>query len=361
MSGFLIKISLNQSNIKNMETLQKTKTPQLLDLVETEKAIDLVKTKFSSLLSDQLGLFRVVAPLIVAEETGINDDLNGIERPVNVSIRNMPECKVSIVQSLAKWKRYRLSQLGVGPGSGIITDMKALRPDEELGPIHSVFVDQWDWEKVITREERQLHYLKDTVRKIYRALKETEEAVAAAYPEITPVLPPGIKFIHSEDLLVKYPELTPRQRETVAAREYGAFFLIGIGGELPGGAIHDGRAPDYDDWSSPTHSNYKGLNGDIIVWNPVTEAALELSSMGIRVDESALLTQLTIRNCLERKNLLFHRLLLSGKLPLTMGGGIGQSRVCMFLLRKKHVGQVQASVWPDIMAQEMENEGSGLI
>jgi aspartate--ammonia ligase len=344
-----------------METLHETKTPQLLDLIETEKAIDLVKTKFSSSLSEQLGLFRVVAPLIVAEDTGINDDLNGIERPVQVIIRDMPNCKVSIVQSLAKWKRYRLSQLGVSPGTGIITDMKALRPDENLGPLHSVFVDQWDWEKVITRDQRQLHYLKDTVRKIYNALKETEEVVSAAYPEISPVLPAEIKFIHSEDLLAKYPELSPRQRETIAAREYGALFLIGIGGELPGGSVHDGRAPDYDDWSSSTHSNYKGLNGDIIVWNPVTETALELSSMGIRVDESALLEQLAIRNCLERKELLFHKLLLSGKLPLTMGGGIGQSRVCMFLLRKKHVGQVQASVWPDEMLEEMDMDGSGLI
>jgi aspartate--ammonia ligase len=344
-----------------MESTQKVQTLELLDQLETERAIELVRTTFSTLLCEQLNLLKVVAPLIVTEDTGINDDLNGIERPVNIAIRDMPSCKVSVVQSLAKWKRYRLSQLGIKPGTGIITDMKALRPDEELGPLHSVFVDQWDWEKVITREQRQLHYLKDTVRRIYQALVETEEAVSERYPEIKPILPPEIRFIHSEDLLVKYPELTPKQRETQTAREYGAFFLIGIGGTLPGGLIHDGRAPDYDDWSSPTYDNYKGLNGDIIVWNPMTEAAFEISSMGIRVDEGALLTQLAIRNCLERKGLMFHRLLLSGKLPLTMGGGIGQSRVCMFMLRKKHVGQVQASVWPEEMRDILEKEGNGLI
>jgi aspartate--ammonia ligase len=273
----------------------------------------------------------------------------------------MPSQKVSVVQSLAKWKRYRLSQLGVKPGEGIITDMKALRPDEDMGPLHSVFVDQWDWEKVITKEQRQLNFLKDSIKRIYQALKDTEKVICEKYPEIDPVLPPEITFIHSEDLLVKYPGLTPKQRENEAAREYGALFLIGIGGELPGGTVHDGRAPDYDDWSTATSDQYKGLNGDIILWNPVAEAALEISSMGIRVDEGALLVQLEKRNCLDRKELLFHRLLLSGKLPLTMGGGIGQSRVCMFLLRKKHVGQVQASVWPDKMRDFLKKEEINLI
>ena len=345
-----------------METIEKTKkVVSVADKLETEKAIDLVKTRFSSLLCEQLQLFRVVAPLVVAEDTGINDDLNGIERPVSLSIRDMPSHKVSVVQSLAKWKRYRLGQLGVEPGEGILTDMKALRPDESLGPLHSVFVDQWDWEKVITREQRQLPFLFDTVKRIYRALKETERAVCERYSDIEPALPADIKFIHSEDLLLKYPELTPRQRETEAAREYGAIFLIGIGGVLPGGTIHDGRAPDYDDWSTQTEPGYRGLNGDIIVWNPVTGSAFEISSMGIRVDESALLKQLEIRNCLERKELMFHKLLLEGRLPLTMGGGIGQSRVCMFMLRKKHIGQVQASVWPEDILKEFAGEDPGLI
>lgn len=344
-----------------METTQKKRISQLLDQLETEKAIDLVKTTFSGLLSDQLRLFRVVAPLIVKEDTGINDDLNGIERPVSLQIRDMPSHRVSVVQSLAKWKRYRLGQLGVDPGEGIITDMKALRPDEVMGSIHSVFVDQWDWEKVITRDQRNLHYLKDTVKSIYKALKETERVLSEKYPLIEPILPDEIKFIHSEDLLLRYPELTPKQRENEVAREYGAFFLIGIGGELPGGSVHDGRAPDYDDWSTPTGQMYKGLNGDIIVWNPVTRSAFELSSMGIRVDESALFLQLEKRNCLERKELLFHKLLLSGQLPLTMGGGIGQSRLCMFLLRKHHIGQVQASVWPDEIYSELKEADIELI
>lgn len=346
-----------------METTEEMKKQAsiLIDQFETEKAIDLVKTSFTAHLCAQLHLFKVAAPIIVAEDTGINDDLNGIERPVIVSVRDMPSRKVSVVQSLAKWKRYRLGQLGVSPGEGILTDMKALRPDEDLSNIHSVFVDQWDWEVVINREQRHLSILKQTVKKIYGALKKTEETVCARYPEIEPVLPPEIKFIHSGDLLLRYPELTPRQRETEAAREYGAFFLIGIGGELPGGSIHDGRAPDYDDWSTDTGNGHRGLNGDIIFWNPVTESAFEISSMGIRVDESALMTQLEIRNCLERKELLFHKLLLAGKLPQTMGGGIGQSRVCMFMLRKKHIGQVQASVWPEEIIRKSADLGIDLI
>ncbi len=344
-----------------METVQQQESIRLKDGIETERAIDLVKTKFSQILCEELNLTRVVAPLIVAEDTGINDDLNGIERPVEMKLRDMPATKVSVVQSLAKWKRYRLAQLGAEPGEGILTDMKALRPDEDMGPMHSVFVDQWDWEKVIAREQRHLHCLKDAVKRIYRALTATEKAVAERYPELTPTLPPEIRFIHAEDLCLKYPELTPKQRETEAAREYGAYFLTGIGGDLPGGSVHDGRAPDYDDWSTPTGQHYRGLNGDIIVWNPATESAFEISSMGIRVDESALLFQLEKRNCLERKELMFHSLLLGGKLPQTMGGGIGQSRVCMFMLKKKHIGQVQASVWPEQMLGELEKDSIRLI
>ncbi len=344
-----------------MEITQKATVLQSLGQLETEKAIDLIKTTFSTLLSEQLNLFKAVAPLIVAEDTGINDDLNGIERPVKINVKDMPSKNISVVQSLAKWKRYRLAQLGVEAGEGIITDMKALRPDEVMGPLHSVSVDQWDWEKVITKEQRQLPYLKDTVRRIYHAMKMTEQAVCEKYAGTEPLLPPEIKFIHSEDLFLKYPELTPKQRENEAAREYGAVFLIGIGGELPGGTIHDGRAPDYDDWSTVSTGSYKGLNGDILLWNPVTGAAFEISSMGIRVDEGALLLQLEKRNCPERKELMFHRMLLSGQLPLTMGGGIGQSRLCMFLLRKAHIGQVQASVWPDQMIDDLKSRENGLI
>ncbi len=344
-----------------METLQQQQSIRLTGGIETEKAIDLVKTTFSDSLCRELNLTRVVAPLIVAEDTGINDDLNGIERPVQINIKDMQSKRISVVQSLAKWKRYRLAQLGAETGEGILTDMKALRPDEDLGPLHSVYVDQWDWEKVIAREQRHLLCLKDTVKRIYRALVATEKAVAERYPEITPVLPPEITFIHAEDLYLKYPELTPRERETEAAREHGAFFLTGIGGDLPGGNIHDGRAPDYDDWSTPTGQHYRGLNGDIIVWNQVTGSAFEISSMGIRVDESALVYQLEKRNCLERRELMFHRMLLGGKLPQTMGGGIGQSRVCMFMLRKRHIGQVQASVWPETMTEELKKESIDLI
>ncbi len=333
----------------------------MLGQLETEKGIDLVKSTFSSLLCEQLNLFKAVAPMIVAEDTGINDDLNGIERPVKINLKDMPSQNISVVQSLAKWKRYRLARLGVEPGEGIITDMKALRPDEDLGPIHSVFVDQWDWEKVITSDQRQLTYLKDTVRRIYCCMKKTEKAVCERYPSIEPVLPPAIKFIHSEDLFLQYPELTPKQRENEAAREYGAIFLIGIGGELPGGSIHDGRAPDYDDWSTPSVENYRGLNGDILVWNPITNAAFEISSMGIRVNPSALILQLEKRNCLERKELLFHHMLMSGQLPQTMGGGIGQSRMCMFMLRKEHIGQVQASIWPAPMLDDLRNSDIELI
>lgn len=344
-----------------MDSTQKAATTQMLGQLETEKGIDLVKSTFSSLLCEQLNLFKAVAPMIVAEDTGINDDLNGIERPVKINLKDMPSQNISVVQSLAKWKRYRLARLGVEPGEGIITDMKALRPDEDLGPIHSVFVDQWDWEKVITSDQRQLTYLKDTVRRIYCCMKKTEKAVCERYPSIEPVLPPAIKFIHSEDLFLQYPELTPKQRENEAAREYGAIFLIGIGGELPGGSIHDGRAPDYDDWSTPSVENYRGLNGDILVWNPITNAAFEISSMGIRVNPSALILQLEKRNCLERKELLFHHMLMSGQLPQTMGGGIGQSRMCMFMLRKEHIGQVQASIWPAPMLDDLRNSDIELI
>jgi aspartate--ammonia ligase len=250
-----------------------------------------------------------------------------------------------------------LADLEVEPGFGIYTDMNAIRPDEELTNIHSLYVDQWDWERVITPEERNLDFLKKTVTKIYSAVVRTENLVHDYYPEITPELPDSITFFHSEDLAEKYPELTPRERETVIAKEYGAVFVIGIGGELPTGEIHDGRAPDYDDWSSLNDDGYFGLNGDIILWNPALNSAFEISSMGIRVNREAMLRQLETKGCQERSKLLFHSLLLNNQLPLSIGGGIGQSRLCMFFLKKMHIGEVQSAIWPDeIMQRHALNE-----
>lgn len=318
---------------------------------EQEQAIKQIKQKFQEELSQALNLKRVTAPLFVLSGTGINDNLNGTERPVSFEIPAIGGRKAEIVHSLAKWKRMKLGAYGIAPGRGLYTDMNAIRADEELDNLHSLYVDQWDWEQTITKANRNLEFLKETVCKIYQALLNTEAAVARAYPQISPVLPGQITFIHTEDLQARYPELSPKERENKAAREHGAVFLIGIGGELADGKIHDGRSPDYDDWSTPTADGHKGLNGDIIVWNPVLESAFELSSMGIRVDKEALLLQLAIRGCEERKELLFHKSLLEDKLPLSIGGGVGQSRLCMFLLRCAHIGEVQVSIWPDEMVE----------
>lgn len=335
----------------------KTKTQQLSTQLATEEAIHVVKSVFEKELKDQLSLTRVSAPTVVLQGTGINDDLNGIERPVSFPIKDMQEQKAEVVQSLAKWKRLRLKEYGLEPGFGIITDMKALRPDEDLGPIHSISVDQWDWEKVIHPEQRQLEFLKQQVSKIYVTILTTEAAIAAEYPILTPTLPSEITFLHAEDLLKQYPHLSPKQREDRAAKEFGAVFLIGIGGELEGGDPHDGRAPDYDDWSTATSFSTKGLNGDILVWNPVLKKAFELSSMGIRVDAAVLEHQLKVSQAEDRKDLSYHRELLKGNLPQTIGGGIGQSRLCMFFLKKRHIAEVQASIWPDAMKQEMAGAG----
>ncbi|MCD4770062.1 MAG: aspartate--ammonia ligase [Bacteroidales bacterium] len=327
------------------------------DLLKTEEAITLVKETFSLELSRQLRLIKVSSPIAVMDGTGINDDLNGVERPVIFPVKGLQDRKAVIVQSLAKWKRIRLKELGMEQGEGIITDMKALRPDEDFSRIHSIYVDQWDWEKPVRPEQRILKYLKESVRSIYEALKATEKVVNTIYPEIGTILPEEIRFIHSEELLRKYPHLSPRERETEIAKEYGAVFIIGIGNELSNGLPHDGRAPDYDDWSTVNEDGYSGLNGDIIFWNPVLESAFEISSMGIRVDKNALLKQLKLCSCLERTDLYFHKLLLSDKIPLSIGGGIGQSRVCMFMLRKSHIAEVQVSIWPDhIMETHMLNE-----
>ncbi|MDL2305317.1 aspartate--ammonia ligase [Bacteroides sp. OttesenSCG-928-D19] len=319
---------------------------------EMDQAIKLIKLRFQDELAQALNLRRVTAPLFVLSGTGINDNLNGVERPVSFEIPAIGGKRAEIVHSLAKWKRMKLGAYGIEPGKGLYTDMNAIRADEELDSIHSLYVDQWDWERTITAEDRNLNFLKSIVKKIYQTLVNTEAYISDVYPQIKPTLAKDIVFIHSEELQAKYPDLSPRERETVVAKEYGAVFVIGIGGELPDGRIHDGRSPDYDDWSTPTVDGYKGMNGDIIVWNPVLESAFEISSMGIRVDKTALLLQLRIRGCEDRKELLFHKSLLEDKIPLSIGGGIGQSRLCMFLLRCAHIGEVQASIWPHDMVAE---------
>lgn len=312
----------------------------------TEQAILFLKASFQEKLSKALNLRRVTAPLFVLKGTGINDDLNGVERAVTFPIKCMDNHPAEVVHSLAKWKRMKLGAYRIPPGYGIYTDMNAIRSDEELDNLHSIYVDQWDWERTIKPEEQNIDYLKQTVRQIYRLLKEVEKSVYEHYPHITPSLPEDITFIHSEELLMTYPDLSPRERENRAAKKFGAIFIIGIGGELSNNEMHDGRAPDYDDWSSVNSDGFKGLNGDIILWNEVLECAFELSSMGIRVDGEALKRQLKIRDCEERAGLDFHKSLLDGNLPLSIGGGIGQSRLCMFFLKKAHIGEVQASIWP---------------
>ena len=358
-------------------------------LLETEAAISFVKECFEKHLSARLSLTRVSSPIAVLDGTGINDDLNGVERPVSFPVKALGEQKAQVVHSLAKWKRLRLMQLGVGPGAGIITDMRALRPDEEYTNLHSVYVDQWDWEHTIDPGERNLAKLKDTVCKIYDSLRLTQREVAEKYhyvlasgdgflasgdgvsascevsaarcAEEFPFLPPEITFLHAQQLLDLYPGLSPKEREREAAREYGAIFLIGIGGDLSNGQPHDGRAPDYDDWSSLNEEGYHGLNGDIIVWHPVLECALELSSMGVRVNRDAMMRQLELRGCLEKAGLQFHSLLMQGLLPECIGGGIGQSRVCMFMLRKRHIGEVQVGIWSDHQRSLMAMEGVELL
>ena len=323
----------------------------------TEKAIKAVKDMFQDNLSAQLALLRVTAPMVVLSGTGLNDDLNGVERPVAFPIKDMDEARAEVVHSLAKWKRIKLAQMGVQPGRGIYTDMNALRPDEELDNIHSIYVDQWDWEKVITKEQRSLAYLKKIVRRIYEAIKVTENKLYVEFPQIEPMLPEDIFFIHSEQLLLQYPNLTPKERENAIVKKHKAVFIIGIGGELSDGTIHDGRAADYDDWTTRNEDGFEGLNGDLLLWNPILGSAFEVSSMGIRVDETALQKQLKIRAEEWKSDLMYHRMLLGGELPYTIGGGIGQSRLCMFLLRKAHIGEIQSSIWSDEMRSECEKAG----
>ena len=334
----------------------------LLGSVEnTEQAIKHVKDIFQSNLSAQLALLRVTAPMVVLKGTGINDDLNGTERPVSFPIKDMGEREAEVVHSLAKWKRLKLAEMGVVPGRGIYTDMNALRPDEELDNIHSLYVDQWDWEMVIEQKDRNVDYLKRLVRRIYEAIKVSENKVYVEFPQIRPVLPEDIFFIHSEELLRMYPNLSSKEREDRIVEKYGAVFVIGIGHALSNGEFHDGRAADYDDWSTPNSDGYYGLNGDILLWNPVLKSSFEVSSMGIRVDREALERQLSIRGQEWKKDLFFHRMLLEGKLPFTAGGGIGQSRLCMFMLRKAHIGEIQSSIWPESMRMECLDAGIELV
>jgi aspartate--ammonia ligase len=312
---------------------------------------------FQDNLSAQLALLRVTAPMTVLSGTGINDDLNGVERPVRFPVLSLDERQAEVVHSLAKWKRLKLAELGITPGRGIYTDMNALRPDEELDNLHSIYVDQWDWEKVIRPEDRNLDFLKRTVRRIYEAVKVTENKLYVEFPQLVPALPDDIFFIHAEQLLRQYPNLCPKERENAIVREHKAVFIIGIGGKLSDGSVHDGRAADYDDWSTPNSDGYEGLNGDILLWNPVLESAFEISSMGIRVNPEAMLRQLKERGQEAKKDLYFHRRLIAGELPQTIGGGIGQSRLCMYLLRKAHIGEIQSSIWPESMREACHRAG----
>lgn len=332
-----------------------------LNLRQTERAIKLIKDTFEHNLSAELKLRRVTAPLFVLKGTGINDDLNGVERKVTFPIKGLNDKEAEVVNSLAKWKRLALADYEVLPGYGILTDMNAIRPDEDLDNIHSLYVDQWDWELTMYEEQRTIEYLTHIVKKIYEVFKRTEFIVCEEFPQLSPQLPTDIFIIHAEDLLQLYPTKTPKERETLIAKKHKAVFIIGIGYELSNGEKHDGRAPDYDDWSTQTANSQYGLNGDLILWDSTLEIALELSSMGIRVNADRLAYQLEKTNNEDRKSLMFHSKLLQGELPQSIGGGIGQSRLCMFLLQKAHVGEVQSALWPEDMITECRKNNIVLI
>ena len=321
-------------------------------IMETEISIKVTKDFIEKELAKELGLTRISAPLFVRKITGLNDNLNGVEKPVSFEMKEMPSDTIEIVHSLAKWKRLALKRYDVPLGEGIYTDMNAIRRDEDLDNTHSIYVDQWDWEKVIRVEDRNFDYLKETVRKIFKVFKNTQNMLSQKYDKIETFLPEEVTFITSQELENMYPKLTPEERENEFSKEKGAIFIMQIGKILNSGKRHDKRAPDYDDWD---------LNGDLIMWNPVLERSLELSSMGIRVDKDSLNKQLTELGLEERKKLEYHKLLLSGELPLTIGGGIGQSRICMFLLQKAHIGEVQASIWPDDIVHLCEQNGINLL
>ena len=333
----------------------------LLDMKQTEQGIKLIKEFFQQNISTELRLRRVTAPLFVLQGLGINDDLNGVERAVSFPIKDLGDARAEVVHSLAKWKRLSLAEYKIEPGYGIYTDMNAIRADEELDNLHSMYVDQWDWEAVITKEQRTVAYLKNVVERIYAAIRRTEYLTCETYPQIKPFLPEKITFVHAEELLQMYPDKSPKEREDAICEKYGAVFIIGIGGKLSNGEKHDGRAPDYDDWSTVGENGLAGLNGDILIWYPVLGRSFELSSMGIRVNKEALLLQLKLEGKEEREGLYFHQKLLNDELPLSIGGGIGQSRLCMVLLHKGHIGEIQASIWPDDMRQACKKLGMTLI
>lgn len=332
-------------------TIMKKPYKSELSILETEIAIKQVKDHFEKKLSEALNLTRVSAPLFVRPETGLNDNLNGVERPVSFDVKSIGS-EAEIVHSLAKWKRMALHRYGFKPSEGLYTDMNAIRRDEDLDQLHSIYVDQWDWEKIILKEDRHEAKLKDIVKRIYGVFKATEAHIFSLYPMLAPILPEEIFFITTEELLALYPDKSAKERENLITKDKGAVFLMKIGDKLSHGEPHDGRAPDYDDWA---------LNGDILFWNPVLEMAFELSSMGIRVDEDALAAQLDKADCKERMSYVFHQMVANKELPYTVGGGIGQSRICMFFLRKAHIGEVQSSVWPDDMYIACEKENIFLL
>jgi aspartate--ammonia ligase len=334
---------------------------EILDSRETERAILKIKERFQTSLAYELNLVRVTAPLFVESGTGINDDLNGVERPVSFPVRHLSEGRAEIVQSLAKWKRLTLADLGFESGEGLYADMNAIRPDENLDNTHSLYVDQWDWELCIRPEERTPAFLERVVRKIYDVIRRTERFICHEYRELEHCLPDEITFIHSQELLDRYPKLTPKERELEVCREFGAVFVTGIGAPLSDGKPHDGRAPDYDDWISRTVDGTQGLNGDILVYNRILDASFELSSMGIRVDPQSLKQQLTAAGAGEREKLYFHRRLLAGELPLSIGGGIGQSRLCMLYLHKAHIGEIQSGLWPEDHIRRCSEAGIHLL
>lgn len=333
----------------------------ILNVKETERAIVNIKEFFQLTLSTELNLTRVTAPLFLEKGKGLNDDLTGVETPVHFSVPDMNNITLEIIHSLAKWKRVKLALMNVPPGFGIYTDMNAIRTHEELDNIHSLYVDQWDWEAVMKADERNLQFLERIVKKIYYCLKRTEFYLYDIYSELKPRLPEHITFIHSQDLLDRYPDLSPKMRENKIAEECGAVFIIGIGAALSNGEPHDGRAPDYDDWTTECAPKRYGLNGDLLVWNPLLNQALELSSMGIRVTPEVMRKQLTIRNAEEKAKLYFHSKLLNNELPQTIGGGIGQSRMCMYFLRKAHIGEVQVSTWQDDIIQKCREHNIAIL
>ena len=363
-NGYFCKQNNGTINIKR-NSMGKLIKPQgykaLLDRKQTEQGIKLIKEFFQQNISTELRLRRVTAPLFVLKGLGINDDLNGVERAVSFPIKDMGDARAEIVHSLAKWKRLTLAEYDIAPGYGIYTDMNAIRADEELDNLHSLYVDQWDWEAVIEREDRTLSFLEQVVKHIYAAILRTEYLTCESYPQLKPFLPREIHFVHAQELLDRYPDLSPKEREDAICKEYGAVFVEGIGGKLSNGEKHDGRAPDYDDWSTVTANGYAGLNGDILIWYPVLGRSFELSSMGIRVDKETLVKQLKAEGKEDRETLYFHQQLLHDKLPLSIGGGIGQSRLCMVLLHKAHIGEIQASIWPEEMKKECEACGMPLI